>query len=217
MIAKYIRISDKSQHIERQVNDNDKLYVDIVSGKTKFKDRPQAQQLMQDIEAGLITQVSCHEVSRLGRDLLDVITTITYMTEKGVNIYVHNIGMYSLIDGKENPAFTMVVTVLVNISVQEIQTLRERQAEGIRLAKEQNRYKGREKGSKFTPSELCAKHPDIIKYLQRNQKEKGRGVSVRDIAKITKKNPSTVQRVSAAFKELGGKFFYNKLVDPFAM
>jgi len=217
MICKYVRISDKTQNVERQKNTTEKLYIDIISGTTKFKDRPQAQQLMQDIEQGLITQVTVHEISRFGRDLLDVISTLNYMTEKGVNIFVHNIGMHSLIDGKPNPAFTMCVTILANISQAELATLRERQLEGVRIAKEQGKYKGREKGSKFTPSQLCAKHPDIIKYLQRNQKEKGKGISIRDIAKITKKNPSTVQRVSTAFKELGGKFFYNKLVDPFAM
>ncbi|MDQ1165883.1 recombinase family protein [Flavobacterium sp. SORGH_AS_0622] len=216
MIAKYIRISDKSQHIDRQVNDTDKLYIDVISGKTKFADRPQAQQLIQDIESGLITQVTVHEVSRLGRNLLDILTSIQYMHDKGVNIYVHNIGMHSLIDGKESPAFTMVVTILANISQQELATLRERQLEGVRLAKEKGVYKGREAGSKFTPAELCGKHPDIIKYLQRRAKQKGKSYSIREIASITKKNASTVQRVSKAFNELGGKFYYNKLVDPFA-
>ncbi|KAF2331491.1 recombinase family protein [Flavobacterium nitrogenifigens] len=216
MIAKYIRISDKSQNTERQVNDSDKLYVDVISGKTKFADRPQAQQLMQDIEAGLITQVTVHEVSRLGRNLLDILGTLEYMTTKSVNVYVHNIGMHSLIDGKESGAFKMVVTILANIAEQELNTLRERQAEGVRLAKEKGVYKGREAGSKFTPAELCGKHPDIIKYLQRRAKQKDKSYSVREIASITKKNPSTVQRVSKAFQELGGKFYYNKLVDPFA-
>lgn len=216
MIVKYIRISDRSQQIERQVNETDKLYIDIVSGKTPFKERPAAQQLIQDIEAGLITQCSVHECSRLGRNLLDILTTLEYMHSKGVNVYVHNIGMHSLIDGKVNPAFTMVITILANISQQEIATLRERQAEGVRIAKEQGRYKGREAGSKFTPAELCGKHPDIIKYLQKKSKSKAKAYSVREIASLTKKNPSTVQRVSVAFKELGGKFYYNKLVDPFA-
>lgn len=216
MIAKYVRISDRTQQIDRQVNDNDKLYIDVVSGKTPFKERPAAQQLIQDIEAGLITQCTVHEVSRLGRNLIDVLTTIEFLHQKGVCIYVHNIGMYSLVDGKESGAFKMVVTVLANIAEGELNTLRERQAEGVRIAKEAGKYKGREKGSKFTPAELCGKHPDIIKYLQKRAKQKGRGYSVREIANLTKKNASTVQRVSVAFNELGGKFYYNKLVDPFA-
>lgn len=216
MNVKYLRISDKSQQIDRQVNDTDKLYIDIISGKTKFADRPAAQQLMQDIEAGLVAQVTVHEVSRLGRHLLDILETLEYMNSKGVNVYVHNIGMDSLIDGKESGVFKMVVTILANIAEQEIATLRERQLEGVRIAKEKGVYKGREKGSKFTPAELCGKHPDIIKYLQKRAKQKGRGYSVREIASLTNKNASTVQRVSVAFNELGGKFFYNKLVDPFA-
>ncbi|WP_053004230.1 recombinase family protein [Flavobacterium sp. ABG] len=216
--AKYIRISDRKQKTERQQNTTDKLYIDIISGKTKFADRPAAQQLMQDIEAGLISQVSTHEVSRFGRSLKDVIDTVTYMQDKGVNIHIANINMHSIIDGKPNPIFNMIVSILANISVQELETLRERQAEGIRLAmlNPDKKYKGRVAGSKITPEERCANNQPIVKLLKSNAKGKT-SLSMRQIAAITNKNLSTVQRVSNDFKAMGGgQFFYNPVADMFA-
>lgn len=217
MIAKYIRISDKKQKTERQQNKSDKLYIDVISGKTKFADRPAAQQLMQDIEAGLISSVSTHEVSRLGRDLKDVIDTVTYMQDRQINLHISNINMHSIVDGKENPTFKMVVTILANIAEQELSTLRERQAEGIRLAMAKGKYKGRVAGSKITPQERCGTNQDIVKLLKSNAKGKT-NLSMRQIAAITKKNLSTVQRVSNDFKTIGGgAFFYNVGADVFGV
>jgi len=215
--AKYIRISDRKQKTERQHNNTDKLYIDIISGKTKFAERPAAKQLILDIEAGLISQVSTHEVSRLGRSLKDVIDTVTYMQDKGVNIHIANINMHSIIDGKTNPIFNMIVSILANIAVQELETLRERQAEGIRLAMlKPDKYKGRVAGSKITPQERCATNQAIVKLLKSNAKGKTK-LSMRQIAAITNKNLSTVQRVTADFKAIGGgAFFYNPVADVFA-
>ncbi|MEN2402320.1 recombinase family protein [Flavobacterium sp. MC2016-06] len=211
MTAKYIRISDKSQKVDRQLNDKDKLYIDIISGKTPFNERPQAKQLMQDVEQGLIKQTTVQDVSRLGRNLIDTLQTLEYMHDKGVCVYVHNIGMYSMIDGKESPAFKMVVTILANIAEQELSTLKERQAEGIKAAQAKGTYKGRLLGSSMSPDELTAKHPDIVKLLKGKAK-----VSYRNIAKITSKNLSTVQRVSDAYKTINAPFYYNADIDPFA-
>ncbi|KAF2337203.1 recombinase family protein [Flavobacterium daemonense] len=219
MIAKYIRISDKSQNVDRQLNNTDRLYIDVISGKTKFLERPQAKQLVRDIMAGLIKQVTVQEVSRLGRNLIDVLQTLEYMHEMGVTIYVHNIGMYSLIDGKENPAFRMVVTILANISQTELETLRERQAEGVRKAQEKGIYKGRLKGTAMTSEERCGAHPDIVKQFNRNKRKGNTNpISLRDIAKITGTNLSTVQRVKKAYDALGGKVkpIYTPVRDIFA-
>lgn len=216
--AKYVRVSDKSQNIERQVNSTDRLYIDVISGKTKFLDRPMAKELIRDIRDKLVSQVTVQDVSRLGRNLLDVISTLSYMHENGVTIYVHNIGMYSMIDGKENPAFKMVVTILANIAETELSTLRERQLEGVRNAQAKGGvYKGRVKGSGMTNEERCASHPDIVKYFNRNKRKGNTNpTSYRDIAKITGKNLSTVQRVADAYNALGGKILYTPIRDPFA-
>ncbi|AOW10529.1 recombinase family protein [Flavobacterium gilvum] len=91
----------------------------------------------------------------MGRNLLDILETLQFIHDNGVTIYVHNIGMYSLIDGKENPAFKMVVTILANIAEQELCTLRERQAEGIRIGQLVGKYKGRLKGTTMSNEEIC--------------------------------------------------------------
>jgi DNA invertase Pin-like site-specific DNA recombinase len=214
MIANYVRISDKSQKFEKQLKQVDKQYIDVISGKTPFIERPKAKELIRDIAAKQITQVTIHEVSRLGRDLQDCINTLSFMHENGVTIYVHNIGMYSVIDGKENPAFKMVVTILANIAERELETLRERQADGIRLALlVDGKYKGRLKGSRMSSTERCDKNKDIVRYFNKNKRNPVTKYSYRDIAKLTGKNLSTVQRVAKAYEELGTRAVYAG--DPF--
>ena len=124
MKANYIRISDKSQNTHVQQNDSDRLYVDFITGKSKFASRPKAKELMRDIESGLITQVTVHEISRLGRNLIDIISTLEWMHSKGVVIYVQNLELYSMEDGKESPLFRAKIGKLANIAQTELESLR---------------------------------------------------------------------------------------------
>jgi len=62
--------------------------------------------------------------------------------------------MYSIIDGKPNSVFKMIVSVLGNVAEMEREYLRERQRQGIDIAKAKGTYKGRLFGSKRIVSNL---------------------------------------------------------------
>lgn len=142
MKANYIRTSDKSQNTHVQQNDSGRLYIDFITGKSKFASRPKAKELMRDIESGLITQVTVEDISRLGRNLLDIFTTLEWMHSKGVIIYVQNLGLYSMIDGKESPTFKIAISMFANFAEMELATLRERQANRVKDALSREDYKG---------------------------------------------------------------------------
>jgi DNA invertase Pin-like site-specific DNA recombinase len=192
MKARYVRVSSLKQNEERQLvrqHTDEKLYIDKVSGSIPFEKRPQAQQLLDGVMRGEINFVSVSSIDRLGRSTLDVLQTIETFNKKSVVLKVDNLGLESLVAGKENPTFKLIVSVLANISEMERQTLRERQLEGIQIAKLKGTYKGREKGTTETKEEVLAKYKDVVKLLNKNS------YTYKEIAKLSDCSKNTVIKV----------------------
>ncbi len=192
MKARYVRVSSLRQNEERQLvrqHSDEKLFIDKVSGSIPFEKRPVAQQLLDAVLKGEITYVSVSSIDRLGRSTLDVLQTIDTFTNKGVVLKVDNLGLESLLNGKENPTFKLIVCVLANISESERQTLRERQLEGIKIAKLKGTYKGREKGTTETRDEVLKKYQHVVKHLTKNN------FTYKQIAKLCDCSKNTVIKV----------------------
>jgi DNA invertase Pin-like site-specific DNA recombinase len=185
MKAIYVRISTPNQNMERQLKkeENVKFYIDIESGATPFLDRREALKLMND---ETITLVQVKEVSRLGRNLRDMLNTIEMFTAKGVNIYIENQGLYTLLpDGKPNPTANMIIAILGTIAQQEREVLLERTKEGVAIAKAKGMYKGRKRGAENKAETINARYALTIKRA--NELIKG-GYSINYIADVLKEN-----------------------------
>ncbi|MBD0777174.1 recombinase family protein [Maribacter sp. ANRC-HE7] len=146
MKARYIRISTPDQNLERQLikqHTGEKLFIDICSGSIPFNERAEGQRLLNDMD---LNYVSVHAIDRLGRNLLDILMTLQHFDDHGIKLKVENLGIESLVDGKPNPAFKLIVSVLANIAEMERNTMLERQREGIDIAKAKGMYKGRVRG-----------------------------------------------------------------------
>ncbi|MBY0534435.1 MAG: recombinase family protein [Chitinophagaceae bacterium] len=192
MKARYVRVSSLRQNEERQLvrqHPDEKLYVDKISGAIPFEDRPQARELLSAIQKREITYVSVSSIDRLGRSTLNVLQTIDAFTKLGVVLKVDNLGLESLVSGKENPTFKLIVSVLANISEMERSTLRERQLEGIQLAKLRGTYKGRVKGSTESREEILKKYNAVVYHIQRQNN------SYKEIAKLCDCSKNTVIKV----------------------
>ena len=138
MKARYIRTSTLNQNEARQLakqHADEVLFIDKVSGTIPFIDREHAKRLIDEIEVGQIDYLSVSSIDRLGRNTIDVLQTIDKLTKAGVVLKVDNLGLESLVNGKENPTFKLISSVLANISEMERTALRERQLEGIEIAK----------------------------------------------------------------------------------
>lgn len=196
MKARYIRTSTLHQNEARQLakqHPNEKIYIDKISGAIPFNDRPQAKELLKAIAQGEITYLSSSSIDRLGRSTLDVLQSIDWFTKAGVVLKIDNLGLESLVNGKENPTFKLICSVLANISEMERATLRERQLEGIHEAKKRGVYKGREKGTTDTPEEILVKHKEVVKFLRMKK-------TLRDIASRANVSLGTVQKVKRAME-----------------
>ena len=148
MKAKYIRISTSDQNYERQLlneKEFDFVYIDICSGGVPFKDRKQASKLFKNKK---VTYIQIGEITRLGRNMSDILATIQHFTNEGVNILIENLGLTTLLpDGKPNETASLVINIMASIGQHERALLKERTAQGIAIAKANGEYKGRKRGA----------------------------------------------------------------------
>jgi DNA invertase Pin-like site-specific DNA recombinase len=166
------------------------LYNDVVSGSVIFEERDGGAKLMNDITKGKINYVSVSSIDRAGRNLHDIINTLSFFEKHNVTLRVDNLGIESMVDGKKNPTFDLIVSVMANVAVMERETLLERQREGIAIAKAKGTYKGRVRGSKESDEEVLTKHKKVVKILKE-------GISIRKTAKLCDVSMGTVQKVKA--------------------
>ena len=189
--ARYIRTSTLNQNEARQLakqHEGEVLFIDKVSGTVPFNKREQASKLLEEINHGHIKFLSVSSIDRLGRGTLNIIETLELLTERGVTLRVDNLGLESLINGKENPTFKLIVSVMANIAEMERTTLRERQLEGIEQAKKRGVYKGRVKGSTDSKEVILERYKEVVRHLRMNK-------PLRDIASRCNVSLGTVQKV----------------------
>lgn len=139
MLVGYSRVSTVEQNEARQLEKLkelgcEKIYIDKCSGKNT--NRPEFNKMMDYVREGDVVYVT--EWSRLSRSTMDLLTTLNSLENKGV--IVKSI--------KENfdtstPQGKLILTVFAAISQFERELILQRQAEGIEIAKQQGKYKGR--------------------------------------------------------------------------
>lgn len=137
----YIRVSTIEQNEERQLKaleskSIDKYYKEKISGKDI--NRPELKAMLDYVRQG--DTIYIQDFSRLARNVKDLLNIVEQLQNKGVN----------LISIKENldlstPAGRLQLTMLGAIYEFERAMIRERQAEGIAIAKAKGKYKGRKK------------------------------------------------------------------------
>lgn len=202
----YSRVSSASQSNDRQIkefqsvgldNSND-LYMDICSGSIPFKQRPEAIKLWDyATSTSEKVRIVVDSIDRLGRNFKDILDTVEDFTEKGVNIQFLKEGFETLdANGKVNQYGKIILAVMGSIAEAERERIRERQAEGIALAKSKGVYieNGKKRKGYVEPMDkFLSKHKDIVTKLKA-------GLNYRDISKVTGKSTSTIAKVVKAIE-----------------
>lgn len=146
----YVRISTREQNTARQDElmeqlGVERIYTDKLSGKNT--DRPELQKMMDFVREGdMVIVESFSRFARNTRDLLDLVATLD---EKGVPF----ISQKETID-TSTPAGRFMLTVFAALAELERETMLERQAEGIAIAKAEGRMTGRPKKAEDTFGEV---------------------------------------------------------------
>lgn len=201
MHIKYSRISSISQRNDRQVQntkDFDFIIEDTCSGSTPFFEREGGKRIEKMVAKNEVTKISAHSIDRLGRDLLDVLNSIKYFSQKGICIEFSQQGLRTLDDdNKENPISKMIISILGVVAEMERNLIRERQLEGIAIAKAKGIYKGRKKGTKTSTLDFLNKPKnkvavDRLKF----------GIKKSEVAKITGLHNNTITKISKALERI---------------
>ena len=200
MRVKYNRVSTQIQSGNRFEADTDKYdltLLDKISGTVPFKDRPQAKILINQIESGLVKEVIVEELSRLGRHTGDCITTLEWMDEKGVNVFVRNLGVQSRPNGKKNPIWNVITSVISSLYALELDSIKERTSVGRQIYVQKGGILGRKVGSTLSDRDFIEKPKaqKIIEYLEK-------GWTLREIAKQVDASTKTVMKVKSTALKL---------------
>lgn len=135
----YVRVSTIDQNPERQLEgiQLDKKFVDFASGTT-IK-RPQLEAMIDYGREDDIIYV--HSMDRLARNVKDLRNVIDILIAKGIKIHFCKENL--TFSGQDSPMANLMLMLIGSIAEFEHSLIRERQLEGIALAKKAGKYKGR--------------------------------------------------------------------------
>lgn len=137
----YVRVSTLDQNTDRQLESValDKVFTDKASGKDA--QRPQLAALLDYAREG--DTVLVHSMDRLARNLDDLRRIVRELTGKGVAVKFVKEGL--TFTGDDTPMATLLLSMMGAFAEFERALIKERQREGITLAKAKGVYKGRKK------------------------------------------------------------------------
>lgn len=135
----YVRVSTLDQNAERQLEgvQLDRLFTDHASGKDT--DRPQLKALLAYARDG--DTIVVHSMDRLARNVDDLRRMVQEQTRRGIRVQFIKENL--LFTGEDSPMANLMLTVLGAVGQFERELIRERQREGIALAKQRGVYRGR--------------------------------------------------------------------------
>lgn len=174
--------SEKGWNVKR-------VFEEKVSGTVKSTERKEFQKILDYTDQYGIKLILISEISRIGRRVVDVLNVVDNFHRRGIAIYVQQFNMVSMENGKENP-MVMLLLQMMSIGAEMENNLRKiRQAEGIAIAKLQQKYKGRVAGGQANKETQLMKYADVVDLLKKSD------LSIRRIASITTRSINTVRKV----------------------
>jgi DNA invertase Pin-like site-specific DNA recombinase len=137
----YVRVSSFEQNPERQLDHVviDRLFIDKASGKDT--QRPELERLLAFVRDG--DTVVVHSMDRLARNLDDLRRLVHKLTRRGVRIEFVKENL--TFTGEDSPMANLMLSVMGAFAEFERALIRERQREGIALARQRGVYRGRKK------------------------------------------------------------------------
>lgn len=205
--AIYARVSSTNdrQSTERQVIDLKayanrsslnlaKVFEEHISGAKKNAERPVLTDCIEFCKCNHIDTLLVSELSRLGRNTFEVLTTVRDLIDCHINVYFQKEQMFLLdTNGKPSMFTPILIATLGTCAEMERENIQYRLNSGRRVYIEKGGKLGRRKGSTKSREKKEEEYKDVLVYLNK-------GYKIADIAKLTGTSTSTVQRLKSAFK-----------------
>lgn len=178
MIFGYARVSTKEQNLERQLAILkpvcDKIITEKESGKST-SERPELLNLLSHLREGdaLVT----HSIDRLARNTRDLLEMIDSLVDRGITVQF----LANSMSFDNHPQSRLILTMMGAVAEFERGMIASRRNEGISIAKNAGRYKGKQKNKEL--------HNKIIEMLMAGKNTPD------EIAKLCDCGRATVFRV----------------------
>jgi DNA invertase Pin-like site-specific DNA recombinase len=191
----YTRVSTLDQNPDRQLTnskDYDYVLTDYCSGSIPLYERPKGSEIKKMIDSGTLTKLVIHDVTRIGRNTLDVLSIWSDLTQRGIVIECKNPNLRNIDEnGKVDKFSELMLSILSTMSQFEKSLIRERQMEGIKIRKEKKLYGGRRIGTTDSVGSFLKKKrsQDILNYLSKGT------YSYHEISKIIGVSTTTISKV----------------------
>ena len=195
----FARVSTSVQEYDRQVNELTALangngwsveavFAEKISGAKANNERTELLNMISYVEANHIDKVLVTELSRLGRDTLQVLEVIEMLNGKGSSLYIQNYSIETLTkEGKVNAMSQFLITILAEVARMERKTIRERVESGYKNYRAAGGKVGRKVGYQKTDEAMKEQYVEEIKLLKK-------GYSLRNISKLTGTSINTIRK-----------------------
>jgi DNA invertase Pin-like site-specific DNA recombinase len=198
----YARVSSTNgtQDYQRQINDLttyavannmtvEAMFAEKISGAKKNQDRIELLNMIEFVNTHNIEKVLVTELSRLGRDTLQVLQAIEILNQNKISLYIQNYNIETLTPTKEvNPMSQFLITILAEVARMERKTIRERVASGYENFRNAGGKVGRKVGYQKTEDVMKQQYLEEMKLLKK-------GYSLRNVSKITGTSLNTLQKI----------------------
>ena len=203
----YARVSSVGdrQSTERQVKDLSdyalykqlevrKVFEEHISGAKKNEERPVLCQTLEYCKQNGISTLLVSELSRMGRNAFEVLASVKELLDCGINLYIQK-EQFNLLgdDGKPSLFAPIMLATLSTCAQLERENITFRLQSGRKHYVAKGGRLGRKPGSVKTIEQKREEYKDVIALLRK-------GYTIRDVAKLTRKGVSTVQRVKKEFQ-----------------
>ena len=195
----FARVSTSLQEYDRQVNELttlantngwnvEAIFTEKISGAKANTERTELLNMISYVESNHIDKVLVTELSRLGRDTLQVLEVIEMLNKKEISLYIQNYAIETLTkEGKINAMSQFLITILAEVARMERKTIRERVESGYNNYRANGGKVGRKTGYKKAEEAMKTQYIEEIKLLRK-------GYSLRNISKLTGTSINTIRK-----------------------
>ena len=190
------QVKDLSEYARYKGYDLVRVFEEHVSGAKRNEERPVLSDAVEYCQDNSVGTLLVSELSRLGRNAFEVLSTVKTLADSGVNLYLQKEQM-SLFDdeGKVSLFFPIIIATLSTCAQLERENIQFRLQSGREQYKRKGGKLGRPVGTVKSNEKKREEYKDVITLLKK-------GYTIRDVAKLTGRGVSTVQRIKHGLMEI---------------
>mgnify|MGYP003552519353 FL=1 len=187
------QVKDLSDYAVYQKMEVRKAFEEHISGAKKNDERPVLCEAIKYCKEYRIDVLLVSELSRLGRNAFEVLASVKDLLDCGINLYIQK-EQFTLLDKEGKPSLfaPVMIATLSTCAQLERDNISFRLNSGRKQYVEKGGKLGRPAGSTKSQDKKREEYREVINLLNK-------GYAIRDVAKLTGKGISTVQRVKKEF------------------